>query len=61
MEKWVCTVCGYVYNSEIGHPKSGVEKGTKWEDLPENWICPLCAVNKDQFEKIEKQRDVASK
>lgn len=54
MEKWVCTVCGYVYNSEIGHPKSGIEKGTEWENLPENWTCPLCAVNKDQFEKIEK-------
>ena len=53
MGKWACTVCGYVYISEIGHPKSKVLKETKWEDLPEGWVCPLCSVKKDKFEKIE--------
>jgi len=53
MEKWACTVCGYVYIPEVGHPNSNIPKGTKWEDIPENWICPVCGVNKDKFEKIE--------
>ena len=53
MERWACTVCGYVYNPEIGHKNSGIEKGTKWEDISEDWVCPLCSVDKDNFEKIE--------
>ena len=47
MEKWVCVVCGYVYDPEIG-----VAPGTSWEDVPEDWVCPLCAVGKDQFELV---------
>lgn len=54
MEKWACIVCGYVYNPEIGHPKSEIAQGTKWEDIPKDWTCPICAVGKDKFEKIEK-------
>ena len=54
MEKWVCVVCGYVYDPEIGDPDSGVAPGTSWEDVPEDWVCPLCAVGKDQFEKKKK-------
>lgn len=50
MGKWVCVVCGYVYDPEIGDPDSGVAPGTSWEDVPEDWVCPLCAVGKDQFE-----------
>ena len=52
MEKWVCVVCGYVYYPEIGDPDSGVAPGTSWEDVPEDWVCPLCAVGKDQFELV---------
>lgn len=52
MEKWVCVVCGYVYDPEIGDPDSGVAPGTVWEDVPEDWVCPLCAVGKDQFELV---------
>jgi rubredoxin len=52
MEKWVCVVCGYVYDPEIGDPDSGVAPGTLWEDVPEDWVCPLCAVGKDQFELV---------
>ncbi len=53
MEKWVCTVCGYVYDEEIGDPDSGIAPGTKFADIPEDWVCPLCQVSKDQFEKQE--------
>lgn len=52
MERWVCVVCGYVYDPEIGDPDSGVAPGTSWEDVPEDWVCPLCAVGKDQFELV---------
>ena len=52
MEEWVCVVCGYVYDPEIGDPDSGVAPGTSWEDVPEDWVCPLCAVGKDQFELV---------
>lgn len=51
MEKWVCLVCGYVYDPEEGDPENGVEPGTSFEDIPDSWVCPLCAVGKDQFEK----------
>ncbi len=53
MDRWVCLVCGYVYDEELGDPDSGVAPGTKWEDVPEDWVCPPCAVGKDQFEKLE--------
>ena len=50
MEKFVCSVCGYVYDPEVGDPDNGVEPGTAWEDVPEDWLCPLCGVGKDDFE-----------
>lgn len=53
MAKYVCTVCGYVYDEEVGAPDMGIEPGTKWEDVPEDFACPLCAVGKDQFEAAE--------
>jgi rubredoxin len=51
MEKWTCTVCGYVYDPSIGDPANDIAAGTAFEDLPEDWICPLCGVGKDMFEK----------
>lgn len=51
MEKWVCVVCGYVYDEEAGDLDSGIAPGTKFADIPEDWVCPLCGVGKDQFEK----------
>jgi rubredoxin len=51
MEKWTCTVCGYVYDPTVGDPASNIAAGTAFEDLPEDWICPLCGVGKDMFEK----------
>ena len=52
-EKWECMVCRYVYDEEQGDPDSGVEPGTKWEDVPEDWVCPLCPVGKSQFKKMQ--------
>ena len=51
MDKYVCTVCGYVYDPEQGDPDNGVNPGTKWEDLPDSWECPVCGASKDDFEK----------
>ena len=53
MDKYVCMVCGYVYDPEEGDPDNGISPGTAFEDLPESYECPLCGVGKDQFEKQE--------
>jgi rubredoxin len=50
MQKWVCVPCGYIYDPEVGDPDSGVEPGTAFEDLPDDWICPVCGVDKSFFE-----------
>ena len=47
--KYVCDVCGYVYDEEKGEPDSNIAPGTKWEDVPEDFQCPLCMVGKDEF------------
>ncbi len=51
MKKYVCTVCGYVYDEEKGEPDKGIKPGTKFEDLPEDFTCPECGVGKDMFEE----------
>ena len=51
--RYVCVVCGYVYDPVEGDPDSGIEPGTKFEDIPKDWVCPLCGVEKDQFEPEE--------
>ncbi len=53
MKKYVCVVCGYVYDPVEGDPDSGIAPGTAFEDIPEEWVCPLCGVSKDQFEVVE--------
>ena len=53
MKKYVCTVCGYVYDPAEGDPEAGVQQGTPFESLPEEWVCPVCAVGKDMFEPEE--------
>ena len=52
MNKYVCTVCGYIYNPEIGDLDSGIEPGTAFEDIPDDWECPDCGVKKEDFEII---------
>ncbi|ADD08684.1 rubredoxin [Candidatus Aciduliprofundum boonei] len=51
--KWRCMVCGYIYDPEVGDPDSGVPAGTSFEELPEDWVCPVCGASKDMFEKVE--------
>ncbi|NSW58334.1 MAG: rubredoxin [Armatimonadetes bacterium] len=53
MQKWVCDVCGYIYDPAEGDPDNGVEPGTAWEDVPEDWVCPECFVSKDDFSPYE--------
>ena len=53
MTKYKCTACDYIYDEEKGDSASDVEPDTKWEDVPEDFVCPVCGVGKDMFEKIE--------
>lgn len=53
MEKYVCSVCNWVYDPAVGDPENGIAPGTAFENLPEDWVCPLCGVGKDEFEKAE--------
>ena len=49
MKKYVCETCGYVYDPALGDPDNGIAPGTAFEDIPEDWVCPLCGVGKDDF------------
>ncbi len=49
MDKYVCSVCGYVYEPELGDPQNGIEPGTSFEDLPDDWKCPICDAEKNMF------------
>ena len=53
MDKYVCEVFYWVDDPEIGDPENGIAPGTKFEDLPDDWVCPLCGVGKDQFKKVD--------
>jgi rubredoxin len=49
MRKWQCQVCGYIYDEAEGLPDEGIEPGTAWEDIPDDWCCPDCGSSKDEF------------
>ena len=53
MGKYECTVCGYVYDPADGDPDNGIDPGTEFEDLPDDWVCPVCGVSKSDFEPAE--------
>ena len=53
MKKYICEVCGYIYDPEAGDPDNRVAPGTSFEDIPEDCVCPLCGVGKDQFAVVE--------
>jgi len=53
MAKYKCTVCGYIYDPELGDPDSGVAPGTPFEEIPDDWLCPVCGVGKSEFERID--------
>lgn len=52
MDKYACP-CGYVYDPAVGDPDNGIAAGTKFEDLPDDWTCPVCGLGKDAFTKVE--------
>ena len=52
MDKYVCTVCGWIYDPEKGDPDGNIKSGTKFEDIPEDWVCPVCGASKSEFEKM---------
>lgn len=51
MDRYVCGPCGYVYDPADGDPENGVDPGTAFEDLPDDWCCPICGAAKEDFEK----------
>lgn len=53
MKKWMCLNCGYVYDQALGDPETGIEPGTAWEDIPDDWVCPECGAGKEDFEMAE--------
>ena len=53
MKKWVCNICGHVYDEAEGDPEHGIAPGTPFADLPDNWMCPDCGAKKDAFELLE--------
>jgi len=53
MKKHVCDLCGYVYDPAVGDPVSGAKPGTAFEDLPPDWVCPMCGVGKDKFYAVD--------
>ncbi|MDH5297655.1 MAG: rubredoxin [Desulfobulbaceae bacterium] len=53
MQKYECDVCGYVYDPATGDPEGGVAAGTGFDDLPDNWACPVCGAGKNQFSPVD--------
>lgn len=53
MQKYRCQVCNYIYDPAVGDKESGIKPGTPFEELPDDWLCPICGVGKDKFEKVE--------
>ena len=49
MSAYICQICGYRYDPEIGDPDNGIEAGTPFDDLPQDWVCPICGSSKDEF------------
>jgi rubredoxin len=52
VEKWQCIICGYIYDPEVGDPSAHIDPGTPFENLPDDWVCPVCGAPKDQFAKV---------
>ena len=53
MKKYVCDPCGWIYDPEAGDPDGGIEPGPAFEDIPDDWVCPICGVGKDMFSVVE--------
>lgn len=50
---WMCVTCGWIYDEELGAPEEGIAAGTRWQDVPEGWLCPECQMGKNDFEMME--------
>lgn len=59
--KYVCSICGFIYDEAVGLPAAGIAAGTKWEQLPQNWVCPLCGAPKDAFQPAEDEATLIKK
>ena len=53
MDKYICDICGYIYDPEVGDPKNGIITGTTFDHIHDDWVCPLCGVDKDNFSKTK--------
>ena len=51
--KYMCVICGFIYDEAVGYPEDGIAPGTAWEDVPDTWCCPDCGASKDDFEMLE--------
>ena len=52
-KKYMCVICGFIYDEALGRPEDGIAPGTRWEDVPATWCCPDCGASKDDFEMLE--------
>lgn len=52
MDKYICKICDYIYDPEAGDPDNGIPPGTSFGDLPDDWLCPVCGVSKEEFERV---------
>lgn len=50
--KYICLVCGWIYDEQLGSPDEGIAPGTCWEDIPDTWVCPDCGASKDDFDMV---------
>lgn len=50
---WMCLICGWIYDEAVGLPEEGIAPGTRWEDIPMNWVCPECGARKEDFEMVQ--------
>jgi len=53
MRRWHCMICGFIYDEAAGIPEAGIAPGTRWEDVPADWVCPDCLAGKSDFEMVE--------
>jgi rubredoxin len=53
MKKYMCVICGFIYDEAVGLPEHGITPGTRWSDLPLTWRCPDCGASKEDFEMVE--------
>ncbi len=53
MKTWICLMCGFIYEEEKGWTEEGIAPGTRWEDIPADWICPECGASKAKFQMVE--------